>query len=423
MKRLLLCTAALLAATPVAAETIAITGGKVALGDGSKPIDQGTVVITNGKIVAAGAGVAVPAGARIIDATGKWVSPGLIAGVSTLGLTEVNSADGANDTSSAKSPYSAAIDIASSINPRAQPIQVMRAEGFTRAFVAASGRGEIFGGLGSVIDLGNDMDAVTHPRAFEVVEFGEGGAEAAGGSRPATYLAFRSALIEAQGVALGRDDGYEKHLTKLDAQALVPVVNGVIPLIVHVDRGSDILATLDLLREFPKLKLVLAGASEGWTVAPQIAAAKVPVIAAGLVDLPDSFENLASTQSNVGRMKAAGVVVAVGVGKTGNLKQDVGNLVGLSAVPGATGLDWGAALAAITSAPAKALGLDAELGSLAPGRRADVVIWDGDPLELESGAVLVLIDGVEQPLSNHLTKLRDRYHQAPEGALPKAYER
>ena len=92
-------------------------------------------------------------------------------------------------------------------------------------------------------------------------------------------------------------------------------------------------------------------------------------------------------------------------------------------MPGATGLDWGQAFASITARPAEAMGLGAEFGSLRPGRHADVVLWDGDPLELASAPLAVWIDGIAQPMGNRQLKLRDRYATPQEGALPKAYER
>jgi imidazolonepropionase-like amidohydrolase len=189
------------------------------------------------------------------------------------------------------------------------------------------------------------------------------------------------------------------------------------------------LQVLALRREFPRLRLVLVGATEGWTVADRIAAAGVPVIANALNDLPASFEQLAATQSNVGRLQDAGVRVSIGMindDETRQLrvtKQLAGNLVALGRVPGANGLSWGQALAAITSGPAEALGLGGEIGSLRAGRRADVVMWDGDPLENDSAPVLVMIDGIQQPLETRQTKLRDRYRTPGERALPKAYER
>jgi imidazolonepropionase-like amidohydrolase len=201
------------------------------------------------------------------------------------------------------------------------------------------------------------------------------------------------------------------------------------PLLVHVESGPDILNVLKLRREFPALKLVLVGASEGWTVAREIAAAGVPVIASALRDLPAAFESLAATQSNVGRMRAAGVRVGIGMIDDDEARQArysaqyAGNLVALTRVPGATGLSWGEALAAISSGPAEAMGLGGEIGSLRPGRRADVVLWDGDPLELSSRPARVWIDGVEQPLVTRQMRLRDRYARPVEGELPKAYER
>lgn len=164
-------------------------------------------------------------------------------------------------------------------------------------------------------------------------------------------------------------------------------------------------------------------------MAQQIAAAGVPVLASALADLPASFEQLAATQSNIGRMKAAGVTV--GIGMIGDdearqarlVRQYAGNLVALSKIPGAAGLDWGAAFATITSLPARAIGMESEIGTLAAGRRGDVVIWDGDPLEIGSVPTQLFIDGVEQPLTNRQTRLRDRYLVPEEQGLPKAYQR
>ncbi|MDB5691759.1 MAG: amidohydrolase [Alphaproteobacteria bacterium] len=456
--------ASLFATAPAAAQTIAITGGTVALGDGSEPIPGGIVVVRDGRIVAAGRGIAVPAGAQIVDATGKWVTPGLVAGFSRVGLAEVDAVDGTNDIQANNSPFSAAIDVAPAINPKALPIAVNRAGGVTRAIVAPGTGRSIFAGQGAVIDLGADMNPITRARAFQFVEFGETGSRDAGGSRASAHILFRNALREARD--LGRNSGIpagpggrrearandqrdfpledvpnnallganasrpqDVLLTRFDAAALVPVLQGRQLLLVHVERASDILQMLALRKEFPNLRLVLVGCAEGWTVARDIAAAGVPVIASALTDLPNTFEQLASTQSNVGRMKAAGVHVSIGMiddeeSRQVRLeKQYAGNLVAVGRLPGATGLTWAQALESITSAPAEAIGLGGEIGSLRPGRRADVVVWDGDPLENGTAPVLVLIDGVQQPLDNHQTKLRDRYRSLAPGDLPQAYRR
>jgi imidazolonepropionase-like amidohydrolase len=218
-----------------------------------------------------------------------------------------------------------------------------------------------------------------------------------------------------------------ERLTQFDTAALIPVVNGQQLLVVHVERASDILQVLALKREFPALRIVLLGASEGWMVAPQIAAAQVPVISEAIKDLPFAFEALAATESNVGRMTRAGVSVGISTMDALPLEryltQLAANLVAITKVPGATGLPWGQAFATITSKPAQAIGMDSELGSLRQGRRADVVIWDGDPLEIASAPVAMFIDGVPQPLDNHLTKLRERYRDQEKESLPKAYRR
>ena len=430
MKALVLAT--VLIAAPLSAETIAITGGMVAIGDRSVPT-VGTVIVRDGRVVAAGAGVAVPAGARTIDATGKWIAPGIVAGFTRLGLAEVDAVDPTNDTSARNTLFNASLDVADAVNAKAAAIAISRAHGVTRAIVAPEAAGSMFAGQGAVIDTGSDPDAVTRARAFQFVEFGETGARIAGGSRPALFAAFRTTLQEARDY--GRNpagyDGRTKQamLLRRDAAALLPVVEGRMPLMVHVESATDIGRVLALRTEFPALKLILVGASEGWMVARQIANANVPVIASALNDLPAQFEQLAATQSNVGRMKAAGVQVSIGQINDDDTRQAqqtpqlAGNLVAVARVPGATGLDWASAFAAITSKPAEAVGLGGEIGSLRAGRRADVVIWSGDPLELASGVERVWIDGVEQNLTTRQTRLRDRYMKPQEGALPKAYER
>ncbi len=460
MIRSALAALLLAAAAPVAAQTVVITGGTVALGDGSEPIPGGTVVIRDGRIVGVGVNVAVPPDAEMVDARGKWVTPGIVAGFSRLGLSEVDlSADGSTDDRAPNGPFSAAIDVAPAINPLTTTIPVNRADGVTRAIVAPNAARNIFAGQGAVIDLGADMNPITARRRFQFVELGETGAERAGGSRASAHVLFRNALREASELQrfavpvsstaipdpgpepLVRDPNESRLigpnarrsedvlLTRFDAAALVPVLQGRQYLLVHVERASDILQVIRIKREFPSLKLVLVGATEGWTVADQIAASGIPVIASAANDLPSSFEQLAATWSNVGRMRNAGVKVSIGMiddNDTRNLfneRQYAGNLVALQQVPGATGVSWGEALAMITSAPAEAIGLGSQLGSLRSGKRADVVLWSGDPLEMTSNVDAVWIDGVRQPLETRQTKLRDRYKDLTPNTLPEAYRR
>ena len=459
MIRSALATLLLAAAAPLAAQTVVITGGTVALGDGSEPIPGGTVVIRDGRIVGAGLGVPVPRDAQIVDARGKWVTPGIVGGFSRLGLSEVDlSADGSTDDRAPNGPFSAAIDVAPAVNPMASTIAVNRADGVTRAIVAPNVAKSIFGGQGAFIDLGADREPITAARLFQFVELGEAGADAAGGSRASAHVLFRNALREASELARFdvrgaagqgdlRDDPVVRDpnesrltgpnarrsedvlLTRFDAAALVPVGRGRQRLLVHVEQANDIRQVLRLKREFPALRIVLVGVTEGWTVAGEIAAAGVPVIASAVNDLPASFEMLAATQSNVGRMRDAGVRVAIGMIDDNdtrylfNQRQYAANLVALGKVPGATGVSWGEALAMITSRPAEAVGLGGRFGSLTRGRAGDVVLWSGDPLELTSAAEAVWIDGVSQPVESRQTKLRDRYRALDRRALPEAYRR
>ncbi|PZT88550.1 MAG: amidohydrolase [Citromicrobium sp.] len=442
------------AAAPAAAQDIAITNATVATGDGSEPMPNATVVIRGGKVVAAGPGAAIPAGMQTVDGSGAWVTPGLVATVTQLGLSDVGAVSESNDTRAGSSPFGAALDVAPVVNPNSQHIHVHRAAGITRAATVTSPSSSIFGGQGAIIDLGADANPVMRARAFQMVDLGETGARISGGSRASAHALFRNALREA--MRLGEDaripggsstppeittgddmpvdprlSGEEPDrngdvlLTRFDAAALVPVVRGQQRLYVAVERAADIRSVLALKREFPRLDMVLVGASEGWMVAHDIAAAGVPVIADGLDDLPQGFDQLGSTQSNVGRLVKAGVRVAINASameNPRNLNQYAGNLVALGQVPGADGLSWGQAFATITSVPAQISGIAGRAGSLVPGAAGDVVLWDGDPLEAGAMPTRVFIDGVEQPLENHQSRLRDRYRDLDESEQPKGYD-
>jgi imidazolonepropionase-like amidohydrolase len=455
IRHTLMAAAATLAfATCAAAQDFAITNATLATGDGSDPVEGATIVVRGGRVAAAGTGVTVPAGVPAMDGTGAWVTPGLFATITDLGLWDVGAVSESNDTRAGDSPFSAALDVSPAINPQSQHVKVSRAGGITRAAVATMPSSSIFGGQGAIIDTGDDAEPIVRARAFQVVALGEGGARRAGGSRVSAHALFRNALREARqygtdsrisgtasrppemrtGDDLPLDPrlvdnqterGDDVLLSRFDAAALVPVVNGSQKLYVMVERAADIRAVLALRDEFPNLDLVLVGASEGWLVASDIAAAGVPVIADALDDLPGSFEELGATQSNVGRMVRAGVQVALNASAMEQpryLPQFAGNLVALSDVPGATGLSWGQAFAAISSVPAQISGMGAGAGTLAPGAMGDIVVWDGDPLEVSSTPVKVYIDGVEQPLTNHQTRLAQRYRDLDESDLPKAYD-
>ena len=437
MKRLLITAASVLAltASPAFAQDMVVTNAKLVIGDGGAPIEGGVVIVDDGKVVFAG----VPTPGQtfstdvVIDAGGAWVTPGLFATVTTLGLADVSAVDESNDITARETPFSAALDAATAINPTSQHILVHKAAGITRAATSMMPSGSIFAGQGAIIDLDGDARPVMQARAFQMINLGEGGADRAGGSRAAAHALLRSALREAQALVgksgipetteIGKDD--EVFLSRFDAEALVPVVTGKQKLYVAVERMADIRAVLALKAEYPKLDLVLVGVTEGWLVANEIAAAGVPVIANGLNDLPETFEQLGATQSNAGRMAKAGVTVAINAESLQNprrLQQVAGNLVALTRMPGASGMEWGKAFAAISSVPAAISGMGGKAGVLKPGALGDVVMWSGDPLEVGSVPTKVFIAGVEQDLTNHQTRLRDRYIDLDESDRPKAYD-
>lgn len=417
------------AAAPAAAQNVVITNATVVTGDGSAPIEDGVVVVTGGKVVYAGprAGAGAIGSGAVIDAGGKWVTPGIFMPVTDLGLVDVEGVSDTNDTRPARARFSAALDASTAVNYASQHIAVSRAGGVTRASIVTSPGNAIFAGQGAVIDTGADRDAVVASRTFQLVTLGETGSRIAGGSRVAAFAELANAMREAGDYAAGRWQGDGNLLTRADAQALAQVVTGAQPLYVHVERAADIRAVLGLRRQYAKLRLVLLGVSEGWLVADDIAAAGVPVIADPLENLPSSFEQLGATHSNVGRMVQAGVQVALG-GLSGGITgprtapQFAGNLVALSRVPGAAGLSWGQAFASISSIPAAISGFGGRYGVLARGAAGDVVVWDGDPLEVSSAPVQVFIDGVEQPLDNHQTRLRQRYRSLDQTTQPKAFD-
>lgn len=415
--------AALACAWPVAsAETIAITGGTVWTGTGNAPLRNGVVIIVDDEIAAVGgATLAVPEGATVVSANGRFVTPGIFSPFSRTGIVEVSAEVPSNDAFAELSRYSAAIDASDGFNPSATSIPVTRIGGVTRIAVAPSASNSLFAGQGLVADTSGGPASVTLQRAFQHVVLGEGGSGLSGGSRPAAWATFRAALDDArqftrryitssEGGALGR----------VDAEALVPAALGRQLILIQVHRAADILRLISFQAENEDLDIALVGVTEGWLVAEELAASGMPVIVDPFDNLPGSFESLGSTSRNAGRLIEAGVPVAIAhLGSDAHLArlvlQSAGNAV-------ANGISQADAIKAITSVPADIFGLGT-LGRLETGAVADVVIWDGDPLEVTSAPTTVYIAGVEQSMESRQTKLRDRYLSLEEGDLPFAYRK
>ncbi|MBW8813969.1 MAG: amidohydrolase family protein [Caulobacterales bacterium] len=436
MRRLMLgacALAALAAALPARAETVAITHARVLTAGPAGEIAQGTLVIRDGKIAAVGANVPVPAGARVIDAAGGVVTPGFFATNSLLGAVEVGALG--NDLTVDNPELGAAFDVQYGLNPESALLPVARLGGLTSAVVmprSAADRGgdadegdeetagpghdgsrshALFAGQAAVIDLAASPDILTRAKVGMVAPFGKAGAGVAGGARGAEIVAFKAALQDVRDY-LRNKAAYERAayrdlpLSKADLEALIPVVEGRMPVIATVHRASDIRTVLKLARD-EHIKLILSGAEEGWLVAADIAKAGVPVLLNPLDDRPESYEMLAATMENAGRLQAAGVTVALEASEGSShrareTRYGAGNAV-------AHGMPYAAALAAITINPARIFGVADRTGSLEAGKDADVVVWTGDPFEPLSQASAVFIHGQAQPMTSRQIELRDRY--------------
>ena len=393
-----------------AGETVAIVNGRVLPVSGAA-IERGTVIIRGGKIAAVGAGVAVPAGARVVDAAGKLVTPGLIESATQIGIVEIPlSAEGTTDQSTTDTGLSAAFDVVDAFNGESAIIPVTRVDGITSAVVMPGNTGHVFVGQGALVTLtGAQAPAaiVKAPVAMFAI-LGEAGAAAEGGSRASAMLRLREALQDALDFARNRvawNAAQRRTYARgrLDLEALGPVVRGELPLAILANRASDLLAAMRLADEF-HLKLILMGAADGWKVAGEIAAHKVPVVVKPLTDIP-SFDALGATLENAARLAKAGVTVVLSSFDTHNarnIRQEAGNAV-------ANGLGRDAALEAVTLAPARLWGVADRIGSLEVGKDADVVIWSGDPFELTTNVEAVFIKGQEMPKDTRQKQLLDRY--------------
>jgi imidazolonepropionase-like amidohydrolase len=392
------------------AQAIAITGGQV-LPVSGPPIEKGIVVIRDGKIVAVGANVPVPAGARVIDATGKVVTPGLLDSATQIGIVEVAlSAEGTNDQATTDSRFTAAVDVTDAFNGNSTVIPITRVEGVTRAVVMPTGTGDVLLGRGAVVDLSGAQApaGISKRPAAMYALLGEAGAAVAGGSRATAMLRLREALQDAADFSTNRatfNAGQRRPYarSRLDLEALLPVLKGEVPLAITAHRASDLLAAMRLADEF-KLRLILLGAAEGWMVADEIARRKIPVIVKPLYNSP-GFDTLGATLENAARLSKAGVTIAFATFEAHNsrlLRQEAGNAV-------AYGVDRAAALEAVTLAPARLWGVADRYGSLEPGKDADVVVWSGDPFELTTGPEHVFIRGQEMPKDTRQRRLLERY--------------
>lgn len=403
---------------PVGAQTVAITGGKVYPVSGP-PIEGGTVVIVNGRITAVGSGIPIPADAQRIDATGKIVTPGFVNSATELGVKEVGYGAGPTDESAkGKDNIAAAFTVWDGLNPNSVMFAPARKEGITSFVVVPNGG--LVSGQAALLDVvpGTTSDMMIKSPVAMIAEIGD--PRAAGvNSRGELIVKLRELLEDTRFFQIHRD-AFDRAQTRgfaasrLDLQAMIPVIEGKLPLLINVDRAADIDAALRLAREF-NLKLIIGGGAEAWMMADKLAAAHIPVLTGAMNNIPSGFATLGQRQENAGLLRKAGVSVAL-IGNAGggdeeafnvrNLKQEAGNAV-------TYGMTWDDALRAVTLTPAEVFGVADRVGSLQPGREGNVVVWSGDPFEFTTRVEHVFVRGREYNEKTRQDMLMERYRSLP----------
>ncbi len=417
-RRTAVAVSLLVAPVAAAAQTVAITGGKVYPVSGP-PIDNGTVLIRDGRIVAVGANVAVPADAQRIDAAGKWVTPGLINAATQLGLVEIGAVPETREANArGENNVAAAFTAWEGFNPASVLLAPAREDGITSAVVAPGGG--LIAGQAALVDLveGSTADMI---RRAPVAMVGQVGSSQQAGvsARGELIVRMRELLDDARTYSRRRTayeggDTREFAARRIDLDALIPVVEGRLPLLLNADKASDIEAALKLARDY-RLRIMIGGGAEAWIVADKLAAARVPVLTGAMNNIPGSFSALGTRQENPALLRRAGVQLAI-IGNAGggdeeafnvrNVRFEAGNAV-------AYGLSWDDALRAVTLTPAELFGVDGRIGSLAVGRDANVVVWSGDPFEFTTQAEHVFVRGRQAARSSRQDMLTERYKTLP----------
>lgn len=394
---------------PALAQPTVLKNAKVLTAGPMGQLDNASIVIENGKIVDFGVEIKMPANATVLDMTGKVLSPGIVAANTTLGVVEVNDRTNSNDSTATISDLSASVDIQYAVNVRSSLIPVARNGGITRAIVTpglgGGGQKKLrFGGQAAIISTGADQDAIIKPRAGVTVNL-----QNVKSGRGAVFIELRALMDDAKTYASAGDTAAIKDLKKknwsvADLDALAPVANGEVPLIIQVDRASDISQVLKIARDL-NLKLVLVGATEGWVVADEIAGTDASVILNPADNLPSNFDQTLVSSENAALLNQAGVVIAITGPRSGHDARLTRFHAGISV---AQGLPYDAAIRAITRNPARMFG-ELNAGEIKIGQDADIAVWSGDPLEPLTDLEALYIGGELQPVNDRQKMLRKKY--------------
>lgn len=403
------------------AQNVLIRNATVHTATAQGTLQGADVLIGNGQVRAIGKGLAAPAGTQIVEAEGRPLTPTLFGGITEIGLEEVSGEKSTVDRTVALGAETKEMtvrpefDVTLAYNPESVLIPVTRIEGIGWTLLGAGTAtgGSIVAGQGGVMRLDGGPDPIGARVLF--VKLGGDAAGLSGNSRAAQWMILDQLIAEARG-RIGPDANVAL-LTPAGRATLARYLGGGGRVMVGVDRAADI---RQLLRWSARhgVRIAIAGGAEAWKLAPQLAAAKVPVFVDPLANLPGDFDQIGATMENAARLRAAGV--AVGFSQSGDASHNARKIRQLAGNAVAAGLPWDDGLAGLTRVPAEALGVAGEVGTIAPGRRADVVLWSGDPLEVSSVALQVWMNGRAIEMRSRQTELRDRYMR-PENGLPRAY--
>ena len=381
-------------------------------------VPNGTVIIRDGKIAAAGPGIAVPAGATVIDASGLFVYPGMIDSGTRLGLVEIGSVPGGQDTQEL-GQFNPQDDVITAVNPSSTHIGITRANGVTS--VITSAEGGLIQGTAALIDMdgwtpdemaenGRVAMVMTYPRVGGGGRFRGRGGPNAGGDAAETQNRQVRELFDYIRNAKAYNERPNPEKQNLAYAALGPALRGEVPVVFDVQTEGQIRGALALADTF-KLKPVLRGATDAWMLADTLAARKVPVIVGPMVATPDGDNPYDAVYAMPGVLAKAGVQIAFQTNDGG--EGDARNLPYNAALAEAYGLDPEEALRAVTINPAKIWGLGDKLGSIEVGKTANLFVTTGDPLDVRSVVKHVFIRGQLMPWDDRHTLLYEKYRARP----------
>lgn len=400
---------AALASAQSNAQTILIRGATVHTVGEQGVLTNTDVLIRDGKIAEVGTGLSAPAGGTTVDANGRALTPGLFGGLSAIGVEEVSLESTTADASvilnapAFETQWRPEFDVITAYNPRSVLVPVARVEGLTWTMLAPGSAegGTFLAGQGAAVTLDGRYDAVLPGSRALFINLGGNANAMSAGSRAGQWMLLDQAIRETR-----TPSAQDEHLLlhPLGREAFAKYLAGG-RVVFGVSRAADIRRAVAFAKR-NGMQPVIAGGTEAWVVADELAREKVPVLLDALENLPYTFDGIGARLDNAALLHKAGVRIAFTQFNESHNARKVRQLAG-NAV--AHGLPKDAALAALTVQPAEIFGLAGERGRIARGQVADLVLWSGDPLEVTSAADQVWIGGRAVEMRSRQTELRARY--------------